>query len=280
MPPPLTAGVGVGGWHLGRVGSAERAWGPENRRLGRWRRRRLRRPWRRFAVTATFQGSDESGESWRAWRTARMVRRCASCFASRPGRRPRRRRVSLAGSNSPAALGLSRLQELQGDAGALRGARGDGELGGAGPVEPSSSAVLQAIHAQDRELLSDKQRVAARLQAASEQGKLQARQRQERENIETRLFILNEEVDDLESEIAESNRAELKERDRMGRIDAGVAKLDEKVKEFMEMIKQKKHALACERATHEEKCRLIAHDRERLNEKLAMTRRTIESLSQ
>ena len=97
---------------------------------------------------------------------------------------------------------------------------------------------------------------------------IQEELRRRREQLETRLFILNEEIDDLhESALGCDDRA-ARERSKMVRIDDQLINLDQQVKEFMESIKRKKHALACERATHEEKCRVVAQDRARLDNKL------------
>ena len=65
----------------------------------------------------------------------------------------------------------------------------------------------------------------------------------------------------------------------ISRLDQNAVELDRQVKAFMEQIKERKHALACERATHETKIDLIGQERARLAEKMAMTQKTISSLT-
>jgi hypothetical protein len=47
----------------------------------------------------------------------------------------------------------------------------------------------------------------------------------------------------------------------------------------MERVKERKHALACERATHEAKIEFIDQERKMLATKLAITKKTVSTLN-
>ena len=81
-------------------------------------------------------------------------------------------------------------------------------------------------------------------------------------------MILEEEIEDMLESSGQCAGSIEQEHAVIGQIDNGILQLDEEVRQFLERIKQRKHALECERATHEEKIRLITHDKGNWENKL------------
>ena len=88
---------------------------------------------------------------------------------------------------------------------------------------------------------------AARLHTEQSLAAQQADQQREHENVQTRLFIMTEEVDDLTEAMQDCTHNESHEQAEIARLDQAALDVDRQVREFMEQIKEKKHALACAR---------------------------------
>jgi len=139
-----------------------------------------------------------------------------------------------------------------------------------GPNQSVSQSIAQTAE--------EKAAVQSRLQAKSNKLMQEHKRSRERDNLETRIMILEEEIEDMLESSGQCAGSIEQEHAVIGQIDNGILQLDEEVRQFLERIKQRKHALECERATHEEKIRLITHDKGNWENKLAMTNKTLTSL--
>ena len=75
-------------------------------------------------------------------------------------------------------------------------------------------------------------------------------------------MILEEEIEEMLGSFHQCTDNISQENSFIKQIDCSIASLDEKAKLFLEQIKERKHALACKRAAHEEKIRLIKCDQD------------------
>ena len=73
--------------------------------------------------------------------------------------------------------------------------------------------------------------------------KMEQKNKNKRENVEMRLFLMQEEVDDLMGYMEGCSADDAHEQGEISRLDRDALELDRQVKEFMERIKERKHAL-------------------------------------
>eukprot|EP00039_Didymoeca_costata_P012318 m.176682 g.176682 ORF g.176682 m.176682 type:complete len:144 (-) comp15447_c1_seq2:666-1097(-) len=96
--------------------------------------------------------------------------------------------------------------------------------------------------------------------------------KREQETIELRIEVLSEEIEELLDEVDVCRERVSLEKEEIATIDSKSAQLDKQVEEFMEKVKRRKHAFACQRATHEEKIRQANEEIALLNSKVVIAR--------
>jgi hypothetical protein len=114
--------------------------------------------------------------------------------------------------------------------------------------------------------------VSARLEAQSNQAHLEEQQQRQRDHLSTRIFILEEEVDELAQAMGLCDKDVGYEHQQLSSLDQAELDVDREVKVFLEQINQRRHALACERATHDAKVRIIEQEKARIGQKLVRGR--------
>lgn len=120
--------------------------------------------------------------------------------------------------------------------------------------------------------------LAARLKDATDRALEEESAAERSRNLEFRINMLEEEVIELGEDLNDGRRALVAEQAKHADVDDEAAEIEAEVARFMQAIKERRHALACQRATVDERCRKLELQNSSFEEKINITRSTVGSL--
>ncbi len=115
-------------------------------------------------------------------------------------------------------------------------------------------------------------------QAELAQQALHQERREARESLEIRCAVLEEEAADLGMTLMDTKARIAKERDRIRVADQHLAALDEEMHLFMQRIRERQHAVSCEKATYAVRIHAIEAEETKIHARVRTTEETLVSL--